>query len=107
MAKQRPKVRKARLISRTKAHPTKMAPRVRSEAEERAFWEAHDSTDYIDWTQASSVRLANLKPSTQTISLRLPVGLLERIKVEANRRDMPYHSLIKVWLADQVNRPRV
>lgn len=52
------------------------------------------------------MRLPNLKPSTQTISLRLPVGLLERIKVEANRRDMPYQSLIKAWLADQVGRPR-
>jgi predicted DNA binding CopG/RHH family protein len=107
MAKQRPKARRARPTSRTKAHPTKMAPTFKSEVEERAFWEAHDSTDYIDWSQATSVRLANLKPSTQTISLRLPVGLLERIKVEANRRDMPYQSLIKAWLADQVNRPRV
>lgn len=87
-------------------HPKKVVPAFKSEAEERAFWESHDSTVYIDWTQATSVRLPNLKPSTQTISLRLPVGLLERIKVEANRRDMPYQSLIKAWLADQVNRPR-
>jgi predicted DNA binding CopG/RHH family protein len=87
-----------------------MAPTFKSEAEERAFWECArlhrlhrlDSGDF-----GSKVRLANLKPSTQTISLRLPVGLLERIKVEANRRDMPYQSLIKGWLADQVNRPRV
>jgi predicted DNA binding CopG/RHH family protein len=107
MAKQKPKPRKTRLTSRTTAHPTRMAPTFRSEAEERAFWEAHESTDYIDWTRASSVRLARLKPSTQTISLRLPVGLLERIKVEANRRDMPCQSLIKAWLADQVDRPRV
>lgn len=106
MATQKPKARKARLTSRTKAYPTKTAPRFGTEAEERAFWEAHDSTDYIDWTHAPSVRLPNLKPSTQTISLRLPVGLLERIKVEANRRDMPYQSLIKAWLADQVGRPR-
>ena len=106
MATQRPKAGKARPTSRTKAHPTKMAPTFRSEAEERAFWEAHDSSDYVDWTQAPSVRLPNLKPSTQTISLRLPVGLLERIKVEANRRDMPYQSLIKAWLADQVTGPR-
>lgn len=62
--------------------------------------------DYVDWTRAVSVRLPNLKPSTQTISLRLPLGLLERIKVEANRRDMPYQSLIKAWLAEQLNRPR-
>lgn len=106
MATQRSKARKARLTSRTKVLPPKVAPTFKSEAQERAFWEAHDSTDYIDWTQASSVRLPNLKPSTQTISLRLPVGLLERIKVEANRRDMPYQSLIKAWLADQVGRPR-
>lgn len=106
MATQRLKAPKARATSRTKAQPKKVAPTFKSEAEERAFWEAHDSADYIDWTHATSVRLPNLKPSTQTISLRLPVGLLERIKVEANRRDMPYQSLIKAWLADQVNGPR-
>ena len=60
----------------------------------------------MDWSRAASVRLPNLKPSTQTISLRLPLGLLERIKIEANRRDMPYQSLIKAWLAEQLSRPR-
>lgn len=106
MATDRSKARTPRPTRHAKSHPTKMAPAFRSEAQERAFWEAHDSTDYVDWTHAPSVRLPNLKPSTQTISLRLPVGLLERIKVEANRRDMPYQSLIKAWLADQVGRPR-
>ena len=77
-------------------------PRFTSEAEEREFWESHDSSDYVDWSKAASVRLPNLKPSTKTISLRLPVSLLERIKVEANKRDVPYQSLIKVWLAERL-----
>jgi predicted DNA binding CopG/RHH family protein len=55
----------------------------------------------VDWSQAQRVRFPNLKPSTQAISLRLPVSLLEQIKVEANRRDVPYQSLIKVWLAEK------
>jgi predicted DNA binding CopG/RHH family protein len=82
----------------------KTPPKFRTEAEERAFWEIHDSTGYVDWSQAGTARFPNLKPSTKTISLRLPVGLLERIKIEANRRDMPYQSLIKAWLADDVER---
>lgn len=80
----------------------KPVPAFHDEAEERNFWEANDSTDYIDWSKAASVRLPNLKPSTTSISLRLPVGLLERIKIAANKRDMPYQSLIKAWLAEKV-----
>jgi predicted DNA binding CopG/RHH family protein len=79
-------------------------PEFASEAEERAFWESHDSTDHVDWSRAQRVHLPNLKPSTKTISLRLPVSLLERIKVAANRRDVPYQSLIKVWLAEKVEK---
>lgn len=79
-------------------------PRFASEAEERAFWETHDTVDYLDWKQARKVRLPNLKPSTKAISLRLPVGLLERIKMAANKRDVPYQSLIKVWLAEKVEK---
>lgn len=86
--------------------PGKTPPEFKTEAEERAFWESHDSSDYVDWNQAKPVRLPNLKPSTKTISLRLPVALLERIKVEANKRDMPYQSLIKAWLAEDVDRQR-
>jgi len=89
-----------------RAAASKSIPSFASEAEERAFWESHDSTEYVDWRRAASVRLSNLKPSTTTISLRMPLGLLERIKVEANKRDMPYQSLIKAWLADDVNRSR-
>ena len=80
----------------------KKVPKFESEQEEREFWETHDSSDYVDWTQAKSVSLPNLKPSTKTISLRLPEGLLDSIKIEANKRDMPYQSLIKVWLAEDV-----
>ena len=84
--------------------PTKPVPEFISEAEERAFWESHDSSDYVDWNQAASVRLPNLRPSTKTISLRLPVALLERIRMEANKRDVSYQSLIKTWLAEDVER---
>lgn len=82
----------------------KKVPKFKSEAEERRFWERRDSTEYVDWNQTEIVRLPNLKPSTKTISLRLPIALLERIKVEANKRDVPYQSLIKAWLADSANR---
>ena len=69
----------------------KSIPSFKSEAEERAFWETHDSTEYVDWSRAERVRLPSLKPSTKAISLRLPLALLERIKVAANKRDVPYH----------------
>ena len=84
----------------------KKTPDFKNEAEERAFWEENDSTEYVDWTQSQRTRLPNLKPSTKTISLRLPESLLERIKIEANKRDMPYQSLIKVWLAEDVEEHR-
>lgn len=77
-------------------------PVFRTEAEERAFWESHDSSDHVDWSKAERIRFANLKPSTKAISLRLPVDLLERIKMAANKRDVPYQSLIKVWLSEKV-----
>ena len=81
----------------------KSIPPFKNEAEERAFWESHDSTDYVDWSGAERVRFPHLKPSTKAISLRLPVDLLEKIKVAANKRDVPYQSLIKVWLAEKVD----
>ena len=84
----------------------KATPKFKTEAEERAFWESHDSGDYVDWKKAQAVTMPNLKPSTKTISLRLPEGLLESIKIEANKRDMPYQSLIKSWLADDVKQRR-
>lgn len=71
-------------------------------AEEQAFWEKHDSTDYVDWKKAQRVVLPNLKPTTKTISLRLPQHLLDSIKAAANSRDVPYQSLIKVWLQEKL-----
>lgn len=79
----------------------KSIPKFRNEAEERRFWESHDSSDHVDWSKAERVRLPNLKPSTTSISLRLPLALLDRIKVAANKRDVPYQSLIKTWLAEK------
>ena len=84
----------------------KPIPEFESEAQEGRFWESQDSTDYVDWNAAQSVLLPNLKPSTKTISLRLPEGLLDSIKIEANKRDMPYQSLIKSWLAEEVKDSR-
>lgn len=80
----------------------KPVPHFASEAEERQFWESHDSTAYVDWSAAEQVRLPNLKPTTTSISLRLPITLLERLKIAANKRDVPYQSLIKTWLAEQL-----
>jgi predicted DNA binding CopG/RHH family protein len=80
----------------------KSIPVFKTEADERKFWEAHDSTDYIDWSKGERVRFPNLKPSTTAISIRLPSVLLEQIKVAANKRDVPYQSLIKMWLAEKV-----
>jgi predicted DNA binding CopG/RHH family protein len=83
------------------AKPLKPVPKFRSERAERRFWEAHDTTPYLAWSQAQPARFPNLKPSTRSISLRLPLDLLDRIKVEANRRDVPYQSLIKIWLKEK------
>jgi len=77
-------------------------PRFRSEDEEREFWSSHDSTDYIDWSKVRQIKLANLKPSTKTISIRLPESLLEDLKLLANKRDVPYQSLLKIFLAERV-----
>lgn len=81
----------------------KPMPKFKTEAEERAFWERHDSSGYVDWQKAARARFPNLKPSTKAISLRLPVDLLERIKIAANKRDVPYQSLIKVWLSEKLD----
>ena len=81
----------------------KKIPSFKDEVEERNFWESHDSAEYIDWAQAKKVALPNLKPTTKTISLRLPQHLLDAIKVAANSRDVPYQSLIKVWLQEKLH----
>lgn len=88
------------------AAPRPVVPRFATEAEERAFWAEHDTADYVDWSQAARVRLPNLKPSTATISLRLPEGMLDELKVLANERDVPYQSLLKVFLAERLAAER-
>ena len=82
--------------------PLKPIPKFSSEAKERAFWETHDSTEYVDWKEARRALLPNLKPTTKTISLRLPQHLLDSLKAAANARDVPYQSLIKVWLLEKL-----
>ena len=78
-------------------------PTLSSEAAERRFWESRDSTAYVDWSQAERAVFPNLKPTTRSISLRLPLRMLERIKAEANSRDVPYQSLIKIWLEEKLS----
>jgi predicted DNA binding CopG/RHH family protein len=89
---------------------SKSIPKFESEDEEQAFWATHDSTEYLDWDQAERVIFPRLKPSTKTISLRLPESMLNQIRVLANKRDIPYQSLIKVFLQERLdaeyhNRP--
>lgn len=80
----------------------KPLPHFKTEQEERRFWQKHDSSGYVNWSHAEATKLPNLKPTTKTISLRLPVDLLESIRIAANARDVPYQSLIKIWLRDKV-----
>lgn len=79
-------------------------PTFENEDDERAFWATHDSTEYIDWDQAEAVVLPKLKPSTQTISLRLPELMLNEIQLIANKRDVPYQSLIKIFLKERIDQ---
>ena len=81
----------------------KMIPKFKTEAAERKFWAEHDSTEYVDWSKAKRVVFPNLKPSTKTISLRLPETMLEELKSLANRRDVPYQSLLKVFLSERID----
>ena len=89
-----------------KTKELKTVPAFHSEVEERAFWETHDTTEYLDWSRAKVALFPDLRPSTETISLRVPAGLLAELKVLANQRDVPYQSLMKVFLAERVARER-
>src|SRR5260370_22449898 len=79
--------------------PPKKIPTFRDEDAERAFWSKADSTEYLDWSNAERVTLPNLRPSLRTISLRLPEAMIAELKLLANKRDVPYQSLLKVFLA--------
>ena len=80
----------------------KKVPKFKTEDEEREFWAAEDSTEYVDWTKAKRVVLSKLKPSVRTISLRLPESMLEELKLIAHKRDVPYQSLVKIFLAERI-----
>lgn len=82
----------------------KKIPKFKSEDEEREFWATHDSVDYIDWSKGRWMILPNLKPSLTTISLRMPNHLLNELKLLANRRDVPYQSLLKIFLAERIQQ---
>jgi predicted DNA binding CopG/RHH family protein len=84
----------------------KLVPEFRSEDEERQFWGDRDSTEFIDWRTAKRRKFPNLKPTLRTISLRLPVSMIEDLKILANKRDVPYQSLLKVFLAERLKRER-
>ena len=80
----------------------KKLPKFNSEQEEREFWATHDSVDYVDWSKSRLTLFPNLKPSSKTISIRLPESLLENLKLLANKQDVPYQSLLKILLAEKV-----
>lgn len=84
----------------------KRIPKFKNEDEERNFWATHDSTVYVDWSKSGRVRFPKLRRSTKTISLRLPESMLAELRVQANRRDVPYQSLLKVYLADRLSEER-
>ena len=81
----------------------KKIPKFSSEAEERLFWQHNDSSDYIDWSGAKEAVISRLKPSTKTISIRLPESMIEDLKLLANKRDVPYQSLLKIFLSERID----
>jgi predicted DNA binding CopG/RHH family protein len=84
----------------------KKIPKFRNEDEEREFWATHDSVDYVDWSKARRVGFPKLRPSMKTISLRLPESMLAELRIQAHKRDVPYQSLLKVYLADRLAEER-
>jgi len=82
----------------------KRIPRFRNEDEERDFWASHDSTEYIDWSEAKDVTMPKLKPTLKTISIRLPEIMIEELKLLSNKRDVPYQSLMKIFLTERVEQ---
>jgi predicted DNA binding CopG/RHH family protein len=79
-------------------------PEFESEEQEREFWAGHDSSDYVNWSQAQKITFPALKPSTTTVSLRLPASMLRELKLLANKRDVPYQSLLKIFLAERIEQ---
>jgi predicted DNA binding CopG/RHH family protein len=81
----------------------KKIPEFKTEAEERLFWQNHDSPEYIDWSDADEAVFSRLKPSTRTISIRLPESMIEELKLLANKKDVPYQSLLKIFLSERID----
>ncbi len=81
----------------------KKIPKFKSEDEERDFWATHDSSEYLDWKKAKRVVLPELRPSLKTISLRLPESMIEELKLLAHKKDVPYQSLLKIFLSEKIN----
>jgi predicted DNA binding CopG/RHH family protein len=81
----------------------KKIPKFKNEAEERLFWQNHDSSEYVDWSDAENVVMPKLKPSTKSISIRLPESMIEELKVLANKRDVPYQSLLKMFISERID----
>ena len=92
------------LASEESMKPLKKIPTFKDEDAEREFWATADSTEYIDWSKAQRVTLPNLRPSLRTISLRLPEAMIAELKLLANKRDVPYQSLLKVFLAERIKQ---
>ena len=82
----------------------KKIPKFENEDQEREFWATHDSTDYVDWEEAKRTRFPNPKPSTKTISIRRPESMLDDLKILANKRDVPYQSLLKIYLSERIKK---
>ncbi len=82
----------------------KTIPKFKDEEKEREFWATHDSTEYIDWNSGEELLLPNLKPSIKTISLRVPESLIEELKFLANKKDVPYQSLLKIFLEERIEK---
>lgn len=83
----------------------KQIPHFKSEKEEREFWQTHDSTEYVDWSKAKrGIQFPNLKLTSKPITLRLPVSMIDRLKVEAHKMDIPYQSLIKKLIFDGISK---
>jgi predicted DNA binding CopG/RHH family protein len=83
---------------------SKQIPKFKNEDEEREFWAANDSTDYINWDKSEKITFSKLKPSVKKISLRLPETMIEELKLLANKRDVPYQSLLKIFLAERIEK---
>jgi len=82
----------------------KKIPKFKNEEQERAYWAKHDSTEHVDWSKGERMSFPNLKPSVKTISLRLPESMLEELKMLANKKDVPYQSLLKIFLAERLEQ---